>query len=285
VMKSGTAPWSWVSRKLAQTWTDNITRRGRLEQSLEEASFDAWIRYYKPTEFSTNSTVSYYEKGSLIAWLMDAKIRLASGGRQGVDDYFRLLWSRFGDGSITDEDLRDACRTLCGEDPEPFWKDYIRGVRELDSSPIEQAYGLKLAGLLPREVLSPEGQGDAEAVKRAVVFTGLSFQGDAPTVLNVVPGSPAAEAGLAYGQEILAVNGWRTATASEITRRIGDRQVGESVEVLATDRGQVRRRTFILAENLQKTTRILPVAKPSPVQREAFEDWTGQTFPAGKGRR
>lgn len=171
----------------------------------------------------------------------------------------------------------------------PSWEDptllegrpHPRGAGTLDSSPIEQAYGLKLAGLSPREVLSPRVRGRGGGQARHGLH-GLVLPGDAPAVLNVVPGSPAAEAGLAYGQEILAVNEWRTATASDITRRIGDWRGRESVEVLATD-CMVRRRTFVLAENSQKTTRILPVAKPSPVQREAFEDWTGQTFPRGEG--
>lgn len=282
VMKSGTAPWTWVARKLAQTWTDNTTRQGRLEQSLEESSFDAWIRYYKPTEFSTNSTVSYYDKGSLVAWTMDARFRLASGGKWGVEEYIRILWDKYGDGPITDADLRKAYRALSGEDPEPFWRDYIVGVRELDAEPIEKAYGLRLTRQAPWEDLSQEELEDAGAVNRAKVFSGLSFSGDSPTIHNIVPGSPAAEAGLAYGQEILAVNGWRTATASEVTRRIGDRRVGEPVEFLATDRGRVKRYDLTLQENPRRSTRILTGAKPSSAQREAFLEWTGQPLPKGR---
>ena len=285
VMKSGTAPWSWVARKLAQTWTDNTTRQGRLEQSLEEASFDAWIRFYKPTEFSANSTVSYYDKGSMIAWMMDAKIRLASGGKQGVDEYVRLLWHTFGDGPITDADLREAYGTLCGEDPEPFWRAYVRGVEELDSGPIEQAYGLRLARLAPWEALSPEELEDAELVARAKVYAGLSFSADHAAILNVIPGSPAAEAGLTYNQEILSVNGWRTTTGADITRRISDQRVGDLVEILATERGRVRRYSFTLQENLQRSTKIVPETKASPAQRGAFKAWTGQSLPMLQGHQ
>ena len=281
-MRAGTVPWTWVSHKLAQSWTDNTTRRGRFEQSLEEASFDAWIRFYKPTEFSTNSTVSYYDKGSLVAWMMDARIRLASGGKLGVDDYIRLLWDRFGDGPIADADLRAAYRDLSGEDPAPFWRDFIAGVKELDPTPIEQAYGLRLVPMAPWEVLSREEHGDADAIGRAQVFSGLTFAGETPTVLNVIPGSPAAEAGLAYQQEILAVNGWRTASAAEVTKRIGDRRVGDQVEVLAADRGRVRSYTLALKENPHRITRIMPRLNPSPAQRLAFRAWTGQ--PLGKSR-
>jgi predicted metalloprotease with PDZ domain len=284
VLRSGNAPWSWVARKLAQAWTDNTTRQGRFEQSLEESSFDAWIRYYKPTEFSTNSTVSYYDKGAMVAWLMDARIRLATGGKQGARALFQRLWNTFGDGAITDADLREAYQALCGEDPGPFWRDYIGGVQELDPVPIQQAYGLRLTRLAPWEALSAEELEDADTVGRARIFSGLTFSGESPAILNVVPGSPAAEAGLAYSQEILAVNGWRTTTASEITRRISDQKVGESVEILATDRGRVRRYGFTLQENPQKLTRIVPESRTSPTQREAFKDWTGRALPLVKGR-
>ena len=284
VMKSGTAPWSWAARKLAQTWTDNTTRQGRLEQSLEEASFDAWIRFYKPTEFSPNSTVSYYDKGSLIAWMVDADIRLASGGRKGVDDYFRLLWERFGDGSITDGDLREAYRELAGKDPGPFWRDFISGKAELDPAGIEKAYGLKLARLAPWEALPADEAQDEAAVARAKVYSGLCFAGEGCTVQNVMPDSPAARAGMAYNLEVLAVNGWRTASASEIQRRIGDRDIGETVEILAVDRGRVRRYAFALETNPQRSTRITAAPRATEAQRAAFKDWTGQPLPLGKGR-
>jgi len=283
-LKSGTVPWPWVARKLAQTWTDNTTRQGRREQSLEESSHDAWIRFYKPTEFSTNSTVSYYEKGALVAWLMDARFRLASKGKRGLEDYFRLLWNRFGDGSITDTDLREAYRELCDEDPSSFWQDFISGVAELDPLPIERAYGLRLLRLAPWETLSSEELEDSEVVARAKVYAGLSFSGDSTAILNVVPGSPAAKAGLAYGQEILAVNGWRTSTASEVIRRLGDSRVGESVELFAVDRGRVKRYGLTLDANPHRSTRLVSTPKPTADQREAFKDWTGGSLHPGKVR-
>jgi predicted metalloprotease with PDZ domain len=284
VMQAGVVPWAWVARKLAATWTDNTTRQGRHEQSLEESSFDAWIRFYKPNEFSVNSTISYYEKGSLAAWMMDAKLRLATGGQSGVNDYFKLLWAEIGDGHLTDADLRAAYRRLTGEDPEPFWRQYIAGVAELDASVIEKAYGLKLVRLAPWDILSPEEARDPETVARTRGYSGLTFAGESTSVLNVVPDSPAAKAGLAYNQEILAVNGWRTATATEVIRRFGDRRIGDSVEVLAVDRGRVKHCRVIVEENPQRVTRILFQPRTSPEQRAAFKHWTTESLPVAKVR-
>ena len=282
VLRAGAAPWAWVAKRLAGSWTENTTRAGRLEESLEEASFDAWIRHYKPTEFSPNSTVSYYDKGAMVAWMMDAELRLASGGGHGLDQLFALLWRRFGDGPVTDADLRAAYAELAGADPGPFWSRYIQGTAELDPAPIERAYGLRFDARAPWELLGNGEAGDPDALRRARAYAGLAFSGDAPTVVNVVPGSPAARAGLSYGMAILAVNGWRTASAHEIQRRLGDRGPGDPVEVLAVDRGRVRTCVLTLEEHPHRTIQLGADPGAGPAQREAFCAWTGQPFPASK---
>jgi predicted metalloprotease with PDZ domain len=283
-MRAGAAPWSWVSKRLAGSWTENVTRAGRLEESLEEASFDAWIRHYKPTEFSPNSTVSYYDKGAMVAWMMDAELRLASGGQGGLDQLFAHLWRRFGDGPVTDADLRAAYGDLSAKDPGPFWSSYIQGRDELDPGPIERAYGLRFAARAPWELLGGLDAGDPDALRRARVYSGLVFSGEAPSVVNVHPGSPGAAAGLGYGASILAVNGWRTVTAQEVQRRLGDGGPGDPVEILSAERGRVRTCRLTLAENPHRTIQIEADPAAGGGQREAFTAWTGQPFPlAPKG--
>ena len=53
---------------------------GRLVQPLAEASFDAWIKFYRPGPNSRESTVSYYTKGAVVGFLLDAEIRRATEG-------------------------------------------------------------------------------------------------------------------------------------------------------------------------------------------------------------
>ncbi|HLO68105.1 MAG TPA: hypothetical protein VK188_13860 [Holophaga sp.] len=278
-LRAGVVPWGWVARKLSASWTDNRTRPGRHEQSLEESSFDAWIRHYKPSEFSTNSTVSYYDKGSLVAWIMDAEIRLATEGAKGLDALFALLWERIGDGHVADADVREAYRTLTGRDPERFWTRWIQGRSELDPEPVARAYGLAFTFRAPWELLPPSEAGDPDAQRRARTWAGLTFQGNSALVSNVVPGSPAARAGLGYGMEILAVDGWRTATAQEVQGRVGDFAPGDRTRVLAADRGRVEAYEVTLTECPFRTTAIAADPRATPAQKAAFEAWTGQSWP------
>ena len=279
VLKAAVAPWSWVARKLGNSWTDNTTRPGRLEQSLEEASFDAWIRHYKPTEFATNSTVSYYDKGAMVAWMMDAELRLASDGAKGLEEFFALLWERHGDGHVTDGDLRAAYGEMTGRDPAVFWRRYLEGRAELDPVGIERAYGLRLVARAPWENLAPSEAEDPDALRRARTWSGLVFQGPGPAVHNVHPGSPAARAGLGYGMEILAVDGWRTVSAQEVQNRLGDGSLGDQVEILAAERGRVATYALTLGENPLRTTHLSAEPKATAAQKAAFTAWTGQSFP------
>ncbi|HZD54387.1 MAG TPA: peptidase M61, partial [Woeseiaceae bacterium] len=60
---------------VARTVTRVVRSRGRFRQSLEESSFDAWTKFYKPDANASNATISYYTKGSLVALALDLTIR------------------------------------------------------------------------------------------------------------------------------------------------------------------------------------------------------------------
>ena len=69
---------------------------GRRRQTLEEASFDAWIKFYRPDENSPNAQVSYYTKGAMVALALDLEVRLRTDGRVSLDDIMRVLWETQG---------------------------------------------------------------------------------------------------------------------------------------------------------------------------------------------
>jgi len=81
---------------LAQTITRVMRGSGRLKQTLEESSFDAWTKFYKQDENAPNAIVSYYTKGAMFALALDLHIRLHTAGRQSLDDVMRRLWQEYG---------------------------------------------------------------------------------------------------------------------------------------------------------------------------------------------
>lgn len=283
VLRAGVVPWSQALKELSQQWTTQLQRGGWAEQSLEESSFDAWIRQYKPHEFTPNSTVGYYDKGEVVGWLMDAAIRAGSKGAKGLPDLFVHLW-KHREGGITDARIREAFETLSGTPAAPFWEAYVTGRAPLDPALVERAFGLKLEQRGPWEVLPPEELRDPEAVARAKAWMGVVIApagpaGDPPVVQNVQPGSPAFLAGISYGHEILAVDGWRTATGTEVRKRLADVPVGRKAEVTFADRGRVRTVAVDVQESPVRILRVLPSALATPEQKAAFTAWTGLAFP------
>jgi predicted metalloprotease with PDZ domain len=78
------------------------TTPGREVRSAELASFDTWIKQYKPDNNKLNSTVSYYRKGALIGFVVDTEIRRATDNRSSLDVVMRQMYSLYGPGgSIT----------------------------------------------------------------------------------------------------------------------------------------------------------------------------------------
>lgn len=288
VLRAGVVPWSHTSKELARCWTEQVQRPGRLEQCLEESSWDAWIRLYKPHEFSPNSSVSYYDKGEMVAWLMDAAIREGSRGKLGLPDLFAILWARHGERGVTDTDIRRAFQDLSGKDPAPFWDAYISGRADLDAQPLGRAFGLAMQARAPWEALSSEAQQDPASLRRARGWTGLVMASNGPSVQNVIPGSPAAAAGLSFGMEILAVDGWRTTTAAEVQRGLAEPGPGGSALLLASDRGRVFEVRLPVVESPERSHRLVPDPKAGVTQRAAFTAAYGQPWPATplkRGRR
>lgn len=80
---------------------------GRKVQPLETASYDAWIKYYRPDENTRNTGVSYYAKGAVVGFLLDARIRRATDGRRSLDDVMRIAFDRFsGEKGYTSAEFR-----------------------------------------------------------------------------------------------------------------------------------------------------------------------------------
>jgi len=285
VLRAGVVPWSHTSKELAKCWGEQVQRPGRLEQSLEESSWDAWIRFYKQHEFSPNSSVSYYDKGEMAAWLMDAALREGSRGKAGLAELFALLWSRLGESGLTDGDVRRAFEDLSGRPSAPFWDAYISGRAELDPAPLRRTFGLVMEGRAPWDSLPADEAGDPAAQRRAHAWTGLVMAPNGPTVQNVIPGSPAARAGLSFGMEILAVDGWRTATAAEVQRGLAEPGPGGKARVLAAERGRVFEVDVPVVDSPDRTYRLVADPRVGAAQRAAFATSYGQPFPSGPPKR
>ncbi|MDO5288982.1 MAG: peptidase M61 [Pseudomonadota bacterium] len=162
---------------------------GRHAQSVAQASFDAWVRYYRPDENTPNSTISYYSKGALVALCLDLSLRQQGAG--SLDDTMRTLWQRCQGGPLTEEDIAQALHTQAGRSFARELADWVHGTSEL---PLERL--LTAQGVRVRHEPSQLAQ---------TLGLRVNDSGGAIVLKTVLAGSPAEQAGMAAGDEWLGL--------------------------------------------------------------------------------
>ncbi|MHB1250073.1 MAG: M61 family metallopeptidase, partial [Polaromonas sp.] len=115
---------------------------GRLVQSVAQASFDAWVKYYRPDENTPNATVSYYTKGALLALCLDLTLRSESRARgeprsATLDDVMRALWRRCKAGPLREVDVAHALKEVGGRSFAPELARWVHGRNALDEPPLK----------------------------------------------------------------------------------------------------------------------------------------------------
>jgi predicted metalloprotease with PDZ domain len=188
---------------LAKKIQDYQNTPGRLEMSAEEASFDAWIKQYRPDENSVNSQISYYDKGELLGLLLDLEIRRRSNNSKSLDDVMRYLYHEFYEQNrnYSPADFQKACELMAGSSLEEFFVKYVRGRDELPYYQFLSAAGL---GLTRPDQGSFTGDGHKNI---GYLGADLEDSGDFINVKDVRAGSPAYEQGLNAKDKIVALNG------------------------------------------------------------------------------
>jgi predicted metalloprotease with PDZ domain len=123
------------------------SRPARFFQSAEESGLEAWLEKYNDY-LRPERSISYYNKGELLGFLLDLALRHATRNGAGLDDVMRRLNEDFGRPGryYTDADLRRLIAQMAPRFSglEAFFADYVRGTRELDYDTYLGYAGLEL---------------------------------------------------------------------------------------------------------------------------------------------
>jgi len=167
---------------------------GRKFDSLEDSSFDAWIKLYRPNENSRNSSVSYYLKGQLAFFCLNI---LLVKEEKSLKDLCALLWTRYKkDPSVgmSKAEFMNLLSELTNSEVVEKFESYISHTTELPLEELCEEMGLKFK-------YSEEVTGDF----------GFEWkeEGERLSASMILLDSAAYKSGLNAGDEILAVNGFR----------------------------------------------------------------------------
>jgi predicted metalloprotease with PDZ domain len=246
------------------------SRPARLYQSVEASGLDAWLEKY-PDYFRPARSISYYNKGELLGYLLDLGIRHGSANHASLDTLMRRLNIDFAERGrfFRERDLQNlASRLAPGFGAARFWRDDVRGVKELDYNKYLGYAGLKL---MTKTVQEP-----------ALGFTALkSFEGRV-IIESVESSSMASSAGLQPGDELLKMDGAPLIVTPD--EELRGMKPGERVEFSVERRGQTFDVYYPLGSKSALAYEIGELAHPTPAERALRDGWlTGKTD-GGRGR-
>ncbi len=243
--------------------TDLQSRPGRFETSLEEASMDAWIKYYRQDEQAVNNQISYYDKGEIVNMMLDITIRTASKGTRSLDDVIRHLYDEFSKKgkNYTPADYQKVSEMMAGQSLDDFFSKYVRGEAEIDYSSIVAGLGLTLEATKPSETAAYIGAELAEDAGRL-------------TIRTVRAGTPAYDQGLNTGDQIVAVDGYR-ASQTFLQTYIGEKKPGDKITLSIFRFDKLRDVEFLLGTSTREEFTFKPVATPSDEQKRLYRGYLG----------
>ena len=249
------------------------TTPGRHVRSLSDNSRDAWFKLYNRDENTQNTSISYYTKGAVVAWLLDAKIRKETADTRSLDDVMRAAYGEFsGDTGYTSDEFRKLASNTAGIDLDSFFASTVDGTAELDYREALDFWGLTLPALDEDEDedTPPSKEGEEEDEEEEEGWIGLNLGGS--VVQTIQRGTPAEVAGFNVDDEVLAINGYRV-SAGGWSRQMGRFHEGDEVEVLISRRGKLRTLTVTLEKDPGKSWSLSRKTKAETIQTKHFEAW------------
>lgn len=236
---------------------------GNRVQSVADASFDAWIKYYRPNENSGNSTISYYNKGSVLASLLNLSILGSTNGEKNLSDAMRLLYTKYYKElkrGFRDDELKQALEQVGGKNLDDFFKKYVYGTDPIDYAPFFEPVGLKLVNQ------------NANAQDAYLgVAVGLNPTNGRQTVTSVRRGSSAEGAGLNVGDEILAIDSVRV--TEDVNKLVATMKAGSRFKLLVNRGGLLRELPVTLARLPLVAYRLEAIPNQTEKQKVLYTRW------------
>ena len=216
------------------------TTPGRLVRPVTEASFDTWIRHYTPGSNTVNSTISYYTKGAVIGFVLDAYIRKTSKGRRNLDRVMQKMYQEYSDTPYAQDAFERILVDVGGSGAGELLQSMLTTTSELDVDTALDWYGLRLER---REAVeSVEGKADPPRSGLGVIW---DQEKPVLTIKAVLAERGAARAGLMAGDELIAIGDERL-DKGNLDSLLGRFLPGEEVTVLVARRGKILSRQITL---------------------------------------
>ncbi|SHE87535.1 Predicted metalloprotease, contains C-terminal PDZ domain [Lampropedia hyalina DSM 16112] len=256
-------------KALAKTIEQVQATPGRLLQTVAQASFDAWVKYYRQDENTANATVSYYTKGALVALCLDLTLRHEGQGdpQRNLDALMRQLWQHSAAGPMDQQDVLDALERVGGRSFQPEIDTWVHSTQPLPLQPLLTQHGVELGGKEP-----------SWAQRLGLLVT--EQPGAGISIRRILRGGLAEAAGLAVHDEWLGIEvagqGWRIRKLDELGLYLSA-QAAEFAALVARD-GRMLRIPVLLGQSTE--TAQSGEAQCLIREQDALNAWLGRVAQA-----
>lgn len=263
LLRAGLVSEAAYLQLLASDFNAVENRAGNQIQPVAEASFDAWIKYYRPDENSPNSTVSYYNKGALLSLAMDAKIIAETNGEKSLDDVLKTAYQHFhvdlGRG-FKESELEELIESVTGVSVAEIFRaahtvdavDYNAYLRPIGYELFDQNEGYRIADLGIRTTVS-DGR---------IMVTGVTRNGSAW------------DGGISARDEIIAINGTRLDVGGrELAHVIQQTSPGDEITVLISRDGIIRELPVTLKAATEGAYGVQRLTQSTDEQKRLGQIW------------
>lgn len=253
------APQNYLDRMAAQI-TSLENQPGVKVQSVAMASYDAWIKAYRPNENSANNTISYYTKGAIIAMMLDLEIINNSKGKYSLDDVMQYTYNEYYKNKkrgYTDEEFKLALEKFAGKNLNDFYAKYINGVADIDYNSYLTYAGCKLNNELA----------DANTASLGITMIANTSRVIVTTVLR---GSSAWDDGINVNDEIITIDGNNVDSRKPL---FGDKKPGDKTSVTLIRDGVEMTLPVTLKRAATVKFKLEQLSNPSAQQLTVRKKW------------
>jgi predicted metalloprotease with PDZ domain len=142
--RAGLRSPAWLLESLSKTIAQLQGAPGRLAQTLEQSSYEVWNNSLSGIN-PADTTVSYYTKGHVVGFLLDARIRRLTDGTRSLDDVMRLAYARYGAAiGYTPDQFQAIVEEVAGASLDDWLRRAIASIAELDYAEALAWFGLRL---------------------------------------------------------------------------------------------------------------------------------------------
>ncbi len=211
----------------------NISRvhqgSGRYCQSIAESSFNAWTKFYKQDENSSNAIVSYYQKGALAALCLDAAIRHRTKWQKSLATIMRALMNEYTENQlgIDEHAWLEKAEAICQCELKDIYQLVVHSTEELPLETALQEFGIQLHWAIEQRQQFGGLVKKVPESKDRIDFGARYQKTEAGMIIQAVFDSGLAQkAGLSAKDCIVAINGFHH---SQFDDELSRTQIGDEI--------------------------------------------------------